>query len=591
MNAETSSASDDYKSSKSKNICSQKPTVATYIVQRLEELGIRNVFGLPGDYSFPLDDAFEASQLISWVACANELNAGYAADGYARAHGAAILCTTYGVGELSALNAVMGAKAERVPIFHIVGAPSKRVQRTHRPMHHSLGDGEFDQFFPLSAAAACASAVLTPENVILEMDRVIHEVFSQRRPAYLLVPADYALMEVVGDTTLPRKGVRVGVLGSQPQELRAALDLLLKRIAAATAPVLLPAFTVGRYQLQDKLEEFLLYSGIPYATTMMDKGVLSESHPNYLGMYVGAASHPEVKERVESADLIINFGGVLFTDISTMFFSEQLHHADMITVWPDYMECGENLSMLASQSKTYGPVAMSDLLEGLLEEYSPVLKKQNSIIPSKAASQEDEKLGAPQEPVTMGSFASRLQQFLKPEDQLIVEAGLCMFPMASLLLPKNVSYFNQALWCSVGWATGALLGVALAHQKRRAILVTGDGAHQCSANELGTMGRYGLKPIIFLLNDGIYATEEFLEKKKGHAYNLLTPWAYHKLPETMGCRHWFTAQVHNNEQLNEALAKVPQTDTACYLEIFLQPAATPSPLALIESLNQTLPPI
>ncbi|HLB33723.1 MAG TPA: thiamine pyrophosphate-dependent enzyme, partial [Chthoniobacterales bacterium] len=543
------------------------------------------------DYSFPLNNAFEESASISWVACANELNAGYAADGYARVHGSALLCTTYGVGELSALNAMMGSKAERLPVFHLVGAPGKRTQRSRKPMHHSLGDGEFGQFFSLSAAAACVSTTLTPENTIREMERVIHETFLQRRPAYIMVPSDYALMEVVGESKDGIVSTQPSLLSSEPGELAAALEMILKRLTQVQSSVILPAFTVARYGLQKELEEFLSLSGIPYATTLMDKGVISESNPNYLGMYMGYSSPSHVREAVECADLIINFGGVLFTDLSTMFFSQQLYHSHMITIWPDYVEVGENLSMMTSQSKTYGPVFMGDLLSGLIKEGSR-LKKQVSVFhrPSyKACPSQD--AGLPDDPISTNSLYPRLQRFLKPEDQLVIETGLCMLPMASMILPQGATYFNQTLWGSIGWATPATLGIALAHPKRRTILVTGDGAHQFTINELGTLGRYGVKPIIIILNDGVYAIEEFLEQNKGHGYNVLTPWAYSQFPKTMGCRDWLTIQIRTNAEFDAALALAEQADTACYFEVLLGPTLrSPASVAMVEALNQIAPP-
>jgi indolepyruvate decarboxylase len=83
-------------------------SVADYIVERLAGEGISHCFGVAGDYLFPICDAVDSSAKVKWIGCANELNASYAADGYARIRGAAMLATTYGVGELSAMNGVMG---------------------------------------------------------------------------------------------------------------------------------------------------------------------------------------------------------------------------------------------------------------------------------------------------------------------------------------------------------------------------------------------------------------------------------------------------------------------------------------------------
>ena len=112
-------------------------SVADYIVERLAADGISHCFGVAGDYLFPICDAVDSSPKVKWVGCANELNASYAADGYARIRGAAMLATTYGVGELSAINGVMGAKAERSLVFHVVGMRSYQHQRVQKdyPSH------------------------------------------------------------------------------------------------------------------------------------------------------------------------------------------------------------------------------------------------------------------------------------------------------------------------------------------------------------------------------------------------------------------------------------------------------------------------
>ncbi|MBM3857634.1 MAG: alpha-keto acid decarboxylase family protein, partial [Verrucomicrobia bacterium] len=347
-------------------------TVAQYVAERFVALGVKHVFGVPGDYAFPVDNALE--KVMTWVGCANELNAGYAADGYARVHGAALLCTTYGVGELSALNAMMGAYAERVPIFHLVGIPGERMRRSHQGLHHSLGDGEFYRFFEIAERAACVSALLTPENVITEMERVIHKALLERRPAYLALPGDYAVMEVVGKKTkISKKNFS---FQSQPRELAAATKELVQRLAGAKNPIILPAFTIARYGLQKEFQQLLKLSGIPYATMLMDKGVISESRPNYLGMYRGTASEAFVKEAVESADLILNIGGALFTDLSTGFFSHKINSEKMITLWSDFVEIGAPSTSDASK-KTYGPVRLQDVLVALNNAFQKGLLPKN----------------------------------------------------------------------------------------------------------------------------------------------------------------------------------------------------------------------
>ena len=173
-------------------------SVADYIVQRLAAEGIAHCFGVAGDYAFPLCDAVDRSPDVKWIGCSNELNASYAADGYARIRGAAILVTTYAVGELSALNGVMGANAERSLIFHLVGMPSYQNQRLGKIAHHTLGDGIFGNFVNISAQSACCHAVINPDNCIIELERVRRRSTPQQsarlhcRSIRLCVIASYA---------------------------------------------------------------------------------------------------------------------------------------------------------------------------------------------------------------------------------------------------------------------------------------------------------------------------------------------------------------------------------------------------------------
>src|SRR5438309_3672169 len=182
---------------------SEQPTVADYIVRRLARKGITDCFGVAGDFAFKLNDAVVRSERIRWIGCSNELDAAYAADGYARVRGCSMLCTTYAVGELSALNGVMGAKAERSCVFHLVGMPTMRNQRFRQIIHHTLGDGVFQNFASISAQAACVSAVITPDNCVHEMERVIATARAESRPAYILVASDYAVTPVTASDPAP----------------------------------------------------------------------------------------------------------------------------------------------------------------------------------------------------------------------------------------------------------------------------------------------------------------------------------------------------------------------------------------------------
>src|SRR5271167_724948 len=240
-------------------------TVADYIVQQLADEGITDCFGVPGDYAFPVCDAVERSPNIRWIGCSNELNASYAADGYARVRGAAMLATTYAVGELSALNGVMGAKAERSLVYYVVGMPSYQNQRLRKTMHHTFGDGDFPRFIDISAQAACCHAVIHPDNCMIAMERVISEARRNNQPAYIVVSSDYALAPVT-----PAE-VRAATLKSNEASLRKAVAAITERLKSARSVVALPAFTVARLRLQKEAREAIEALGCPFATTSMEK--------------------------------------------------------------------------------------------------------------------------------------------------------------------------------------------------------------------------------------------------------------------------------------------------------------------------------
>src|SRR5260221_11606508 len=240
-------------------------TVIDYIVQRLADEGITDCFGVPGDYAFPVCDAVDRNPNIRWVGCSNELNASYAADGYARVRGAAMLSTTYAVGELSALNGVMGAKAEHSLVYHVVGMPSFQNQRLRKTMHHTFGDGAFENIIPISARAACCHAVINPDNCMIEMERVIAEARRNNQPAYIVVPGDYAPAPVT-----PTE-VRPVTLKSNEASLNRAVAAVAERLRSAKSVVALPAFTLSRLHLHKEARRLIEVLGCPFAITSMEK--------------------------------------------------------------------------------------------------------------------------------------------------------------------------------------------------------------------------------------------------------------------------------------------------------------------------------
>jgi indolepyruvate decarboxylase len=354
--------------------------------------------------------------------------------------------------------------------------------------------------------------------------------------------------------------------------------------------VILPAYTIARYGLQKELEAFLAATGIAFAMPAMSKGVLPESHPLYLGAYNGDRTQPDVRKIVEGADLVLDIGGVVYCDADTGAFSADIDAAKTIAIWPDHVEIGSVAQPGGRGDATYGPVHIKDVLEALTQ------KAPKFPTPAFARPKPIPAIGAPGDKVSDMSFFSRLESFIEPGDTLVADTGIGDLGASSVLLPDGAQFQHAALWGCIGWGTAAILGVGLADPSRRVVLVQGDGAHQLTANQIGTIGHYGLNPIILLRNNGVFGIEEIVmgnsDPAKIKTYDRLPQWQYHKLPEAMGCRDWFCTSVETNAELDAALKKARTLPGASYIEIQLGcekllPALSPEEL---ERFYQVPPP-
>jgi indolepyruvate decarboxylase len=520
-------------------------TVIEHVLSRLLSLGIRDVFGVAGDFAFPINEAVSGNKEMRWIGNSNELNAAYAADGYARVHGLAALCTTYGVGELSAMNGVAGSYAENAPVFHLVGMPASRTQAAHRAVHHTLGNGEFELFYKMAEPIVCARAIMTPENCAREIERLIAAALYHRRPVYMAFPTDYATSPVIG-TAQPLAQPQ-----SDPAALAAATKAILAAIRDAKTVCALPGIFLSRIGLTAQAGDLIKTSNMPFATMFWDKCVLDETLPNYIGMYDGRLMNEEVRAFVEDSDLVLGIGAV-FTDFNSGSFTAKIERSKSISIQHHCVRIGEAV---------FNNVEMKDILVELTRQVVP------KHIISPRAHGLGKPIGKPDDPITVDYLYARWEQMVKEEDLLVTETGTSSMGLGFAQMPKGCTVHNQTLWGSIGWATPAAFGAALASPKRRVILITGEGSHQLTAQEVGQFYRFGLKPIIFVLNNDGYLIERLLSKDPESYYNDLAKWHYHKLPEALGCDDWMTVRVTTCGELDEAIKRAESCGTGAYVEV------------------------
>lgn len=535
-------------------------TVADYLLDRLAGCGIGHLFGVPGDYNLQFLDHMIDHPTLRWVGCANELNAAYAADGYARMSGAGALLTTFGVGELSAINGIAGSYAEYVPVLHIVGAPCSAAQQRGELMHHTLGDGDFRHFYRMSQAISAASAILDEQNACFEIDRVLGEMLAARRPGYIMLPADVAKKTAIPPTealTLPAHETQSGVETAFRYHARQCL-MNSRRIA------LLADFLAGRFGLRPLLQRWMAETPIAHATLLMGKGLFDEQHPNFVGTYSAGASSKEVRQAIEDADRVICVG-TRFVDTLTAGFTQQLPAERTLEIQPYASRIGEtwfNLPMVQ---------AVSTLRELCLEcAFAP---------PTPRSAGQPVRIDKGE--LTQENFWQTLQQYLKPGDILLVDQGTAAFGAAALSLPDGAEVVVQPLWGSIGYSLPAAFGAQTACPDRRVILIIGDGAAQLTIQEMGSMLRDGQTPLILLLNNDGYTVERAIHGA-AQRYNDIASWNWTQIPQALNAAQqaecWRVTQAI---QLAEVLERLVRPQSLSFIEVMLPKADLPELLRTV----------
>lgn len=512
---------------------SARYTIGDYLLDRLAELGLTELFGVPGDFNLHFLDHVVDHEKIRWVGSSNELNAGYSADGYARLRGIGAFLTTYGVGELSAINAVAGSFAESVPVVQIVGAPPKQTQASGKKIHHSLGDGDFKHFLRMAQEVTCAHADLDAATATWEIDRVLREVVFRRRPGYLMLAHDVAQVPAFPPAEPLTTDLPVTTPGAEE-----AFEEALRRFLPGRPAAVLADLLVHRVGATEQLEEFLHASQLPFATLAWGKTLVDESAENFAGIYAGAASQPQVRRVVEGAEALITVG-VEYTDNTTAGFSMDLHPENLVEVSRfEARVAGEVFTPISLESSlrvlyrvaedlgTTTTAAADRVSDGDAEESLVAMPSEGTPKPSEPRELQDG-------PLSQNALWEILASQLESANIVAAEQGTSYFGMATHRFPAQSTFIGQPMWGSIGYTLPAILGAGLADPSRRPVLLIGDGSAQLTIQELGVMVREKLPAVIVLVNNDGYTVERAIHGPD-QVYNDIAAWRWEKGPEFFG---------------------------------------------------------
>jgi TPP-dependent 2-oxoacid decarboxylase len=506
-------------------------TVGEYLINQLYSLGIKHIFGIPGDYVLGFYDQLSNSQIKTITTC-DEQGAGFAADAYARINGIGAVCVTYCVGGLKLLNATAEAYAEKSAVVIISGSPGIKERKKSALLHHKIKD--YDTQYNIFKNVTAASTILDDINIIpMEIERVLSAAFQQKLPVYIEIPRDitYKLIKGPQHCNIPDFIIN-------HKAMKEALDETANMINNSKNPVIVAGVEIQRFGLQEYILEFLNQTSIPVVSTPLSKSVLSENHPMYLGVYEGAMGYPNVRKYVEQSDCVLILGSFItdidFGNSQTPVDQEKTINATGSTIHIKYHRFDD--IPLKEYLKNLCKISIKNF-EMTIKNH---IKPQNSKILRNHTTDKR---------ITVNSLFAILNHFITSENMVIADVGDALFGGLDLFIHKGTEFISPAFYLSMGFAIPASLGAQLSNPNIRPIVLVGDGAFQMTGMELSTIAKENLNPIIIILNNDGYRTERSL---LDGPFNNLYSWKYSKITEILGKGNSYI--VETDKQLETALS-------------------------------------
>jgi indolepyruvate decarboxylase len=549
---------------------SQTPSIGQYLLNRLHELGIEHIFGVPGDYVLRLDKLIEQHPAIQFINTTRENTAGYAADAYARLRGLGVACMTYGVG-INITNSLAQAYVESSPLVVISGTVGTDEFIRHSTLHHLINKSitihadttQLEIFKHVTVDQGVLDNLETAASII---DRVLDSCLQYKKPVYFEIPRNMVdrPLPVIPQTT-PFKE-----LASDPKALVEALEETAHILSSSQFPIIWAGHEILRYHLSECLLQFAEKHQIPIISSLLGKTVVDEHHPLFVGVYQGGMSPKETQELVEKCDCALIMG-VMMNDIDTGMFTAKGDHPSRLIASPSAIQIGHH---------HYHQVKLGDYIKGLVElniqlTHQPFHQSRHARLPSSFIPGKDA-------PTTTKRLFECIQSHLKQDHIVVTDVGDCLFASADLVL-SHQSFVACAYFASLGFGTPAAIGAQLAEPHRRVIAIVGDGGFQMTAMELSAAVRYRLDPVFIVLNNHGYGTERPLLEG---SYNDILDWHYTEIPRVLG--GGVGIRVETEQALDEALSQaLGQRGTFYLIEVELgKMDFSPGLLRLGELLSQ-----
>jgi indolepyruvate decarboxylase len=559
---------------KSKNF-----SIGTYLTTRLEQLGITHLFAVPGDYTSELLEIIDQKSKIEYVGTCNELNAGYAADGYARIHGIGAVSVTSGVGAFSLLNAVGGSYVESYPLVVIIGTPSNTSKllelNAGKRFHHQINTSNTNKAV-YTDVTVTQKYISDPLLAPWQIDDALVNCISYRLPVLIEFAADcYHLpcRAPIGKLVPISHYMSYAELKRNHNDkytreifdsIFCAVEATYEKLRVAKKPVLWLGHEITIYNLHDKIKKLLKLTNIPFITSLLAKSVLSEDTSNFAGVYEGAFTNLSTNKYANNSDCVISIG-VWNTDINTLGDkTRSTEKPATVFASRDVVRIDEDI---------FVNVSLENFLDVLIEMIEKKGYSHNvGIVPELPVP----KIPQPSELITYDNFFAILNNHLDKKHIVVSDMGLSSIGGSGVLhISKQQGYHIQGFWASIGWSVPAGLGMSFLPD-HRTIVIVGDGAFNMTCQEISSMIKTKRNTVIFVMNNGVYGIEQMFtdpspfkrNKSNFERANILPRWDYCSLMKAFSnndSKVGQSATVHTVDDLQKVLQQIVKHSDACWL--------------------------
>lgn len=519
--------------------------LSAFLFDALWAEGVRQIFGIPGDFVLNLYEALEDDGRFRLIRLSHEPAVGFAADGAARITGGlGVCCVTYGAGGLNMINPVACAYAEESPLVVLTGGPGRAEKAADIHVHHEVKTFE-SQLKVYQEVTEYAAILDDPRTAVAHIRKAIEVAQKKKRPVYLEIPRDM----VSADVDVPDKVDHIE-LPVDDRAVDEAAREILARLSNAERPVIIVGVEVHRFRLQPQVIALAERLNVPVASSLLGRGVFPTRHPNFIGTYLGVVSPPPLREMVESADCVLLLGE-LVSDTGLGVSAGALSDTNLLIAVARDVYIGRH---------RYQHTPLERIVDTLLSSSSLPRKTMPAHAPSDQLSPEVLEPARDDEPIKVRHVINVLNEFLaaRTDTPVVVDTGDCLFAAVDIRANEVV---GPGYYATMGFAVPAALGVEIASGKRPIVLV-GDGAFQMTGPEISQAPVYGCRPVVVLFNNTRW---EMLQAFFPDAtYNATVAWPFAELAEKWGGRG-FVARTPG--ELRRALAAAWESDRFAVVEV------------------------